>query len=242
MVQRCMNNWLGANKKDSDACKYLEENLDTVDSKARIDGWSKSLRKERLSILTKLWMELRREEQLWRQKSKFVPRRFYSGKNPQRMFACFWNDVWNGDVTLNMEYPRIFALSMKKCEPIKDFGRWQGEVLCSFAAPIGNLDTITVEIWAIHKAYSLCLSKASISGRSIQIVSDSLKAISWINNDDLGNLIHVNIIYDIRAMIFSLRNSSVIHTLRTANSYADSLAKRGMDLDGEIVDWVVTTD
>ncbi|KAK3195491.1 hypothetical protein Dsin_026801 [Dipteronia sinensis] len=42
---------------------------------------------------------------------------------------------------------------------------------------------------------------------SWKIVSDSLKAVTWVNKDDFGNYSHVNTIYDILAMMLSLVNT-----------------------------------
>lgn len=41
-----------------------------VDERAAVSGWSDDLRKERLDILSKLWVEIKREEHEWRQKSR----------------------------------------------------------------------------------------------------------------------------------------------------------------------------
>ena len=62
----------------------------------------------------------------------------------------------------------------------------KGDVMCSFSAFCGNLDAISAEICAIHKACSLCLYNPAFIGLS--------------------------------------------------NSYADSLAKKGLALDGEWVE------
>ena len=73
----------------------------------------------------------------------------------------------------------------------------KGGVLCSFSVFIGNSEAISSKVWAIHKAYSLCMSKPSLLGRNIQILSDSRLAVDWVNKEDFGNLNLVNTIYDI---------------------------------------------
>ncbi|KAK2650617.1 hypothetical protein Ddye_018106 [Dipteronia dyeriana] len=66
----CMKKWLISYKKVPSTCTDIEVCMAAVDSKANVIGWTESLRKERLVLLSKLWLEIRREEQLWRQKSR----------------------------------------------------------------------------------------------------------------------------------------------------------------------------
>ena len=61
-------------------------------------------------------------------------------------------------------------------------------------------------------------------------------AVSWVKDIDFGNLSLVKIIYDIRSKLNLLRNAWVCFTPRSANSLADGLAKRGLDLAGEDVE------
>ncbi|KAK3227946.1 hypothetical protein Dsin_007808 [Dipteronia sinensis] len=109
--------------------------------------------------------------------------------------------------------------------------------MCSFSAFLGNVDIISAELWAIHKACYLCMLRSFFIGKDIHIVSDSRTAVAWVNDEGFGNLKLVSLIYEIRSILRVLGSTSVIHNLRTSNSYADSLAKRGVSLNGEIVEW-----
>ena len=60
--------------------------------------------------------------------------------------------------------------------------------------------------------------------------------ISWVNEDDLGNLSHVNLIYDIH-MLHVLSNTYMEHISRASNSVADRLAKRGSAMDSDNIEW-----
>ncbi|KAK3199278.1 hypothetical protein Dsin_022693 [Dipteronia sinensis] len=113
----------------------------------------------------------------------------------------------------------------------------RGEVLCSFSAFVGNVDASTAELLAIQKACFLCVSKASVGRRKICIESDSRVAVSWVKDDDFGNLALVDVIYDICSKLRLLGKTSVNYIARDANVVADGLAKRGVALDGENVVW-----
>lgn len=58
--------WVASNKKLPNLISKLEGNLEAVDRKASVRGWSEELRKERSCILVNLWKEIRREEQMWK--------------------------------------------------------------------------------------------------------------------------------------------------------------------------------
>ncbi|KAK1582938.1 hypothetical protein Q3G72_019669 [Acer saccharum] len=112
-----------------------------------------------------------------------------------------------------------------------------GKVVCLFSVSIGLHDSNTAELLAIHKACELCVSNEVLVGRDIEIVSVSKMAVSWVNDEDFGCDKHVQIIYDIRSMISSSNNISVIFNLRTSNSVTNSLAKRGSSLIGDSIVW-----
>ncbi|KAK2662893.1 hypothetical protein Ddye_001467 [Dipteronia dyeriana] len=115
----------------------------------------------------------------------------------------------------------------------------KGEILCSFFAPVSSLDVNMVELMAIHKACVICVSNPVFVGKKIIISSDSSTAVSWVIDNDFGNLCLWDLIADIRSMLFYLDNTTVKHCSRDLNNMADRLAKHGIALSGEIIVWGV---
>ena len=85
----------------------------------------------------------------------------------------------------------------------------KGEVPCAFSAFVGNVDAPTAELMAIHKACMLCSANVVLSDRMICFESDSKEAIGGVKDVDFGNLLLVEVIYDIRSKLRSLDNSSL---------------------------------
>ncbi|KAK3199510.1 hypothetical protein Dsin_022925 [Dipteronia sinensis] len=102
---------------------------------------------------------------------------------------------------------------------------------------VGSLDAPAAKLLAIHKACQLCVSKGKLVDKSINIESDSKAAVSWVEDGEFGNLALVNVIYDIRSMIYLHGNMSVSYVSRDLNLVADGLAKKGALLDGDNVVW-----
>ncbi|KAK0607597.1 hypothetical protein LWI29_017220 [Acer saccharum] len=69
-----------------------------------------------------------------------------------------------------------------------------GMVQCLFSLFVGNQDSITAELMAIDYACSLCVANPSLRVVNIEIVSDSLLAVTWINSDQVGSLAYVNMV------------------------------------------------
>ncbi|KAK3212626.1 hypothetical protein Dsin_017332 [Dipteronia sinensis] len=95
----------------------------------------------------------------------------------------------------------------------------------------------TAEIRAIQKACALCVGNSSLSGRNIEVVSDSKVAVFWINNGGYGSIKHVNTIYDIWCNLDILGGTKVSYNSRASNHFADELAKRGSSSAGDFVRW-----
>ena len=112
-----------------------------------------------------------------------------------------------------------------------------GKIMCVFSAFLGISDGISAEVEAIHKACSLCLSKYDLRNRSITIVSDSKTAVDWINEDNQDNLTIPILIQDIRFMLSILSNATVSFSSRVSNAFADMLAKKGSNREGDFVLW-----
>ncbi|KAK2648314.1 hypothetical protein Ddye_015803 [Dipteronia dyeriana] len=110
-------------------------------------------------------------------------------------------------------------------------------ILCSFSIGIGVQDLITAEILAIAKACELCISQMELTGKSIVINSDSRAAVSWINNEDLGNINFSHLIYDIRNILLRLGKTTVEFSSRASNSLADTLAKQGSAREEDVLVW-----
>ncbi|KAK0604076.1 hypothetical protein LWI29_011762 [Acer saccharum] len=112
-----------------------------------------------------------------------------------------------------------------------------GMVQCLFSLFVGNQDAITAELMAIDYACSLCVANPSLRGVNIEIVSHSLLAVTWINSDQVGSLAYVNLVYGIRDYLRNYDVLSVRFSSRTSNSYADSLAKKGSNNEGDLIQW-----
>ncbi|KAK0574763.1 hypothetical protein LWI29_028697 [Acer saccharum] len=119
---------------------------------------------------------------------------------------------------------------------LRDF---RGKVIGSFSKFVGIADAITAEIFAIHQACVLCANSSALMGKQITIISDSKGAVSWVNSSSFGSLKHVNVIYDIRNFLRSLGRTVVIFNPRSSNCFADSLAKKGSNQEGDYMMWEV---
>ncbi|KAK2657435.1 hypothetical protein Ddye_010487 [Dipteronia dyeriana] len=67
-----IKNWLVMHKKPEASSKILESQLGLIDSQAAQHGWTEQSRFQRRSLMEELWKVVRKEEQLWRQKSRVV--------------------------------------------------------------------------------------------------------------------------------------------------------------------------
>ena len=112
-----------------------------------------------------------------------------------------------------------------------------GSIICLFSLHLGFQDAITAELLAINKACSLCLSNSSMGGLSIEIVSDCLNAVEWINGDNVGSIDHINLIYGIRDAQRIHGSMKICYSSRASNSVADALAKMGASEEGDLCHW-----
>ncbi|KAK3199332.1 hypothetical protein Dsin_022747 [Dipteronia sinensis] len=62
--------WLDSKKNDSITSKDIEKKLEDVDRKAGRVGWSEDMCQLRTNLLDELWKNLRKEELIWKQKSR----------------------------------------------------------------------------------------------------------------------------------------------------------------------------
>ncbi|KAK2639638.1 hypothetical protein Ddye_027433 [Dipteronia dyeriana] len=113
-----------------------------------------------------------------------------------------------------------------------------GAVLCLFSVFVGYQDSITAELMA-NRACSLCASNPSMQGLIIEIVSDSLVVVTWINADSIGSYAHVKLVYNIQDLLRVHGRMLVRFCSRNSNSYADNLAKKGSNMEGELCNGVV---
>ena len=91
---------------------------------------------------------------------------------------------------------------------------------------------------AILKACELCSSNDRLEGCKIQVVSDSMEAVSWVNNtEDYGNIKNLQAIRDIRGFIRNFEGLSVIFNSSSLNEDADHLARRSSGGGEDNVQW-----
>ena len=114
-----------------------------------------------------------------------------------------------------------------------------GKVLCSFSTFVGCMDSNSAEIYAIHRACMLLASATHLPICNVTIVSDSKSVVSWCNGKDFGNIMLVDLVYDIRSFLHSWDGLSIKFMYRGLNSFTDGLAKLGSSRMGDRVEWGV---
>ncbi|KAK2638878.1 hypothetical protein Ddye_026673 [Dipteronia dyeriana] len=112
-----------------------------------------------------------------------------------------------------------------------------GNVLCTFSVSTRIHDAIMTEIGAIAMACELCSSRSDLVRMRIVIASNSKVAVSWINYDGSGSMMHEQTILDIRNFLRRSKSISVVHIFRDINSFVDSLARKGSLNGGKLVNW-----
>ena len=101
------------------------------------------------------------------------------------------------------------------------------KVLGMFSKFVGTCDSIIAELCAIHRTVSLVASSNSLFDKEVDFISDSKKAIDWINAEGIGSLCHMQLISSIRDLAQSLGNVRIVFNSRASNFLVDSLAKKG---------------
>ncbi|KAK3219226.1 hypothetical protein Dsin_013196 [Dipteronia sinensis] len=113
-----------------------------------------------------------------------------------------------------------------------------GKTICLFSLSVDIQDSNATEILAILKACELCTSNHTLANCNIQIASDSMVAVSWANSkEDLGSILHLGTISDIRGHLQNIKGLSIIFNPRVSNKVAESLAKLSSNGAADIVEW-----
>ncbi|KAK2659273.1 hypothetical protein Ddye_005806 [Dipteronia dyeriana] len=152
----------------------------------------------------------------------------------------YFSKGWQSSEDFNLE------LSFNKCSQIQRGWMISGNVgiigvlrnnsgliLGLFLLFMGTRDSRLAEILAIHKAVTLCSQSVQLKDKTMDIVSDSSKIVSWVNSEGPGNLEFVDIIYETRQALSFLGNTRVIYNPRSSNTLVDSHAKNGSAARGD---------
>lgn len=98
-----------------------------------------------------------------------------------------------------------------------------------FFGPLGVWDSNFAEIKATKHALHLFSFSPYATTNKLLIESDSKIALSWILHPSKRPWDKWMLFNDIDSLILQLKEVSFQHTLREGNSFADSLAKYGVD-------------
>ena len=106
----------------------------------------------------------------------------------------------------------------------------EGEIL-------GTQDSISAELLAIYKACSLCVTNQVLQGKTFELVSDSLVVVTWYISDSFGSFELVHLVYNTRELVRKHGNMVVRFCSRASNSFADNLAKKASNMEGDVIQW-----
>ncbi|KAK4846571.1 hypothetical protein QYF36_019327 [Acer negundo] len=93
---------------------------------------------------------------------------------------------------------------------------------------------------AILKACQLYSSRNDLVNRPLMIISDSKIVVGWVSGNNLMNNSHEQCIGDIRSWLASFSFATVEFRPRSLNSFADTLAKKGLELGIDDIWWSVS--
>ncbi|EOY05520.1 Uncharacterized protein TCM_020504 [Theobroma cacao] len=113
----------------------------------------------------------------------------------------------------------------------------EGFLVGVFFGPLGVQDSNFAEIMAIKHALHLFSFSPYATTNKLLIEFDSKIALSWILHPSKRPWDKWMLFNDIDSLILQLKEVSFQHTLREGNSFADSLAKYGVDKESMFSAW-----
>ena len=114
----------------------------------------------------------------------------------------------------------------------------EGKFKCLFSSPIPNMEINLAEIFAIHRALKISLSKPEFKNYHLIIESDSANAVQWCNKKSGGPWNIHFILNFIRNISTSGLQVSICHRGRASNGIADGLAKQGLGRNDAFIAWL----
>ncbi|KAK0600998.1 hypothetical protein LWI29_020370 [Acer saccharum] len=105
---------------------------------------------------------------------------------------------------------------------------------------MGIQDVIFAELLAIMCACELFGSKHDLASRPITFINDSKTTVSWVSGCIPGNNSHDQVIGNIRSWLDSFYLAVVEFRPRMTNSFADILAKKGLQSGTKELWWSVS--
>ena len=114
----------------------------------------------------------------------------------------------------------------------------EGKFKCLFSSPIPNMEINLAEIFAIHRALKISLSKPEFKNYHLIIESDSANAVQWCNKKS-GGPWNIHFILNFIRNISTLGlHVSICHRGRASNGIADGLAKQGLGRNDAFIAWL----
>lgn len=111
-----------------------------------------------------------------------------------------------------------------------------GLVLVMFSKHVGTMESNEAEVLAILEAVRIFAS-SSFNSR-LEVKSDSLNVISWVSSSAVIPWRFQFYLNEIRVLTFSIQ-VKFQHVRRSANGFADSLAKQGVDRSSNLMAFTV---
>lgn len=115
----------------------------------------------------------------------------------------------------------------------------KGNILLMFSKNIGIQEPNIAEFLAIREAIVIMVNDEGLTSKELVVESDSAIAVSWICNDTIPWKLNMDANIITNAMS-KLRSCSVKNINREANSFADRLARLGVDRHTDMRAWIMT--
>ncbi|XP_060211737.1 uncharacterized protein LOC132639298 [Lycium barbarum] len=107
----------------------------------------------------------------------------------------------------------------------------QGKLISAFSSPLGCMTNNLSEATALQTGLKWCIDNAI---RKIEVESDSLMLIKWIQNFASMPWNLQMVVMDIRTSLESFEDFKIQHCFREANKVADTLANTGLECNQNI--------
>ena len=114
-----------------------------------------------------------------------------------------------------------------------------GKIMCVFSSYVGIQDVVTAELLAIIRACDMVSLREELFLKPLTVISDSNTVVNWILGSSPELNKHEQIIGDIRRWLGLHNWVRVEYRSRWSNSFADTLAKKGLNSGIDELWWSV---